>query len=58
MGQSPRTRELINQGDFAGAADEFLDNNEYRNAVARGRPGIRPRMEEVSRVLRAEGERQ
>ena len=57
MGQSPRTRELINQGDFAGAADEFLDNNEYRNAVARGRPGIRPRMEEVSRVLRAEGER-
>ena len=57
MGQSPRTRELINQGDFAGAADEFLDNDEYRNAAARGRPGIRPRMEEVSRVLRAEGER-
>ena len=54
---SLQEQELINQGDFAGAADEFLDNDEYRNAAARGRPGIRPRMEEVSRVLRAEGER-
>lgn len=33
------------------AADEFLDNDQYRNAEADGIPGIRPRMERVSSEL-------
>ena len=39
--QSPKTVKLINEGNFAQAAAEFLDNDEYRNAVDRGRKGIR-----------------
>lgn len=44
---SPKTRELINQGKFKKAAEEFLNHEEYRNAKARGRPGIRKRMDDV-----------
>lgn len=53
-GQSPKTRKLVSQGKFSEAGDEFLDNDEYRNAKALGRPGIRPRMEKVSEVLKEE----
>lgn len=48
---SPKTISLINKGDFTAASTEFLDNREYKNAVARGRAGIRPRMEAVSNAL-------
>lgn len=48
---SPKTINLINKGDFTAASTEFLDNREYKNAVARGRAGIRPRMEAVSNAL-------
>lgn len=51
-GGSPKTREHFNAGRFSEAADEFLDNDEYRAAVARGRAGIRPRMEAVAAQLR------
>lgn len=51
-GGSPRTRRLFNEGRFEEAATEFLNHDEYRNAVARGRAGIRPRMEYVAGVLR------
>lgn len=48
---SPKTRSLINQGRFEEAGKEFLRNEEYRNAKADGKPGIRPRMERVSEEL-------
>jgi GH24 family phage-related lysozyme (muramidase) len=53
--QSPRTRKLINQGKLKEAADEFLNNDEYRDAVKRKRSGIRESMENVAKALREEG---
>ena len=50
--QSPKTRKLINEGNFLEAAEEFLDNKEYKEAEERGIPGIRPRMEKVSELLK------
>ena len=50
--QSPKTRKLINEGNFLEAAEEFLDNKEYEEAEERGIPGIRPRMEKVSELLK------
>jgi len=41
---SPKTLRYINNGEFGKASKEYLDNNEYRNAKALGRPGIRKRM--------------
>ena len=55
LGGSPKTLEHINAGEFEKAADEFLDNDEYRNAEARGRAGIRPRMERTANALRKFG---
>ena len=51
---SPVTKSLINQGRFTEAADEFLNNDEYRNAVQNGRAGVIPRMEALANALRAE----
>ena len=55
LGGSPKTLNYINTGQYKKAADEFLDNAEYKNAKARGRPGIRPRMERTSNALRKFG---
>jgi len=44
---SPKTIALINEGRYMDAGKEFLNNDEYRNAEAKGIPGIRPRMEAV-----------
>ena len=52
IAQSPKTRKLINEGKFLEAAEEFLDNDQYRNAVEEGIPGIRPRMERLAEALR------
>jgi len=52
---SPKTIEHINAGQFQEASKEFLDNDEYRDAVKRGRPGIRKRMEAVSGALSKPG---
>ena len=51
---SPDTIRLINQGKFSEAADEFLDNDEYRNAAQRGRRGVIARMDGLANALRAE----
>tara|TARA_R110000851_G_scaffold225471_3_gene378297 strand:+ start:652 stop:1158 length:507 start_codon:yes stop_codon:yes gene_type:complete len=51
IGDSPDTRDYINEGDFVSAAEEYLDNDEYRNAEAKGIGGIRKRMEKVSEEL-------
>jgi GH24 family phage-related lysozyme (muramidase) len=42
LGQSPLTRKLINEGKFKEAAEEFVDNQEYRDAKKEGskRKGI------------------
>jgi len=52
LGGSPETIRLINQEKFKEASKEFLDHDEYRNAVERNRAGIRPRMELVSEELK------
>ena len=52
---SPKTIKHINLGEFQEAAKEFLDNDEYRDAEARGRSGIRKRMEAVSEALSKPG---
>ena len=54
VGQSPKTIELINKGKFKEASVEFLNNDEYRNAVERNRRGIRKTMQEVSNALKEE----
>ena len=43
---SNRTRKLINDGDWDGAAREYLDNAEYRSANTKGMSGVATRMEE------------
>jgi lysozyme len=50
---SGETINLINKGSYAAAATEFLNNEEYKNAVARGRSGIRPRMEKTADAIRS-----
>jgi lysozyme len=55
--QSPKTRKLINEGKFDEAADEFLDNDQYRNARQLGIPGIRSRMERLADDLRKHGKK-
>ena len=51
--QSPKARNLMNQGKFSEAADEFLNNDEYKNAIKRGRRGIRGRMEQTANAIRS-----
>jgi GH24 family phage-related lysozyme (muramidase) len=48
---SPTAVKFINSKDYAKAAEEYLDNDEYRYARQRGKPGIRPRMEAVADAL-------
>lgn len=50
---SPKTKRLINEGKYKEAADEFLNNDEYKNAVARGRRGIRARMEKTAEAIKS-----
>jgi len=51
IGGSKNTRKLINEGKYAEAAIEFLNNDEYKNAEKLGKPGIRTRMEKVAEAL-------
>ena len=57
MGDSPDTRRLINAGDWSGAADEYLEADDYRNAIAPGSrtAGVAPRMQQVSDAFRTYG---
>ena len=47
----PKTRALINEGNWQDAAKEYLDHSQYKNAEALGIPGIRPRMESNQRAM-------
>ena len=51
IGGSKNTRRLINEGKYAEAAVEFLNNKEYRDAEKLGKRGIRTRMEKVADAL-------
>ena len=51
IGQSPKTLKLINQGEYSKAATEYLDNDEYRNAIPRNRRGILKNMKKISDLL-------
>lgn len=56
MSGSPKALELIRAGKLKEAADEYLDNKEYRDSVAlnrKGKPhGVAGRMERNAQVLR------
>ena len=52
LAQSPKTIELINQGKYKEASEEFLDNDEFRDAVELNRRGIIPRFKAVSDNLK------
>lgn len=53
---SPKTINLINEGRFLEAADEFLDHEGYRRAKKDSNyTGIAPRMEALSQALRDYG---
>tara|TARA_R110001599_G_scaffold111680_2_gene276203 strand:+ start:2423 stop:3919 length:1497 start_codon:yes stop_codon:yes gene_type:complete len=49
---SPKTIKLINDGKFSEAAEEFLDNNEYRKSVEE-ETGVAPRMRAVASALQS-----
>tara|TARA_R100000234_G_scaffold107231_1_gene78193 strand:+ start:1564 stop:2304 length:741 start_codon:yes stop_codon:yes gene_type:complete len=55
---SPKTIEMIKDGDFIGASAEFLNNAEYRKARQPGSDarGVAIRMEKLSNALREHGQ--
>jgi GH24 family phage-related lysozyme (muramidase) len=48
---SPKTLKLIRAGKWGEAAEEYLDNAEYRRRKARGNDGVVKRMEENAQVF-------
>ena len=50
LGGSPKFVELFNQGKYKEAADEFLDNDEYRETE---HDGIKDRMKAVAKAVRS-----
>ncbi len=50
---SPNAVKLLRKNDFAGAAREFLDNEEYRKAKE-AKSGVAKRMEEMASVIKKE----
>jgi len=53
LGDSDKTRRLINKGEYNAAAVEFLDSDEYRAQKAGS--GIKARYEETAAALREQG---
>ena len=55
---SPKTNKLIKDGDFIAASAEFLDSDEYRDALLPDAvaPGVAIRMETLSNALREHGQ--
>ena len=55
LGGSPTFRKLLNAGDYEKAAQEFLNNKDYRNSIAlnqSGKPhGVAGRMEKVAAAV-------
>jgi GH24 family phage-related lysozyme (muramidase) len=57
LGKSPNAIKKLNQGDYEGAATEYLNAEDYRNSV-RDKTGIAPRMKRLADAIRMEPERQ
>jgi len=57
LGQSPKAVNLLNQGNFGGAANEYLNSREYRESKA-NKTGIAKRMENLANALKTEATRQ
>jgi len=53
---SPKTLELMRQGRFLEASDEYLDNREYRRSRAAG-TGVYKRMDRNAMVFRSYGKK-
>jgi hypothetical protein len=53
LAQSPKTLALINSERWREAADEYLDNDEYKRRKARGRDGVVIRMERNAATFRS-----
>lgn len=51
---SPKAKALLNARKFKQAANQFLDNDEYRAAKA-SKSGVAKRMEELAEAIRNEG---
>ena len=54
---SPNTIKLINAGEWEKAANEFLDNKEYKEAVKKGY-GTAPRMKQIADAMRSMASKQ
>ena len=54
---SPKTKALMQEGDFAKAAGEFLNSKEYLKSLEEG-TGVAPRMQGLANALEAEAKRQ
>ena len=50
--QSPKFRKLFNAGDYRKAADEFLDNDDYRQSLEEG-TGVAGRFERIAEIIRS-----
>jgi hypothetical protein len=53
LGHSPTAMRLLREGKHAAAAEEFLDNDEYRNPKTS--PGIKKRMKATSDAIKEYG---
>lgn len=51
---SKKTAEMINAGDFDGAAKEYLNSKDYREAIKAKATGVTKRIENLSNALRNE----
>ena len=51
LGDSPKTRALINSGKFAEAADEYINRREYSDAESKGMRGVKKRMDSNRQLL-------
>jgi hypothetical protein len=54
---SPEARRLLAAGQFNEAAKEYLNADDYRDAITDGLPGVRIRMDNVADAIREEGQR-
>ena len=56
LGHSPTFLSLFNQGNYAQASEEFLDNNDYRNSLVTN-TGVHGRMKRVSDAVESYSEK-
>jgi len=57
LGKSPKALQMLNSGDYEGAANEYLNAKDYRDSVQQ-KTGIAPRMKSLADAIRTESTRQ